>query len=68
MADDIQQRRRATGERATAGPRSLQWLKGETTIEPHGNRLGYPFNAKFLLVSKRTGRHTLSARYDRFDV
>jgi hypothetical protein len=45
-----------------------QWLKGETTIEPHGNRLGYPFNARFLLVSKRTGRHTLSARYDKFDV
>jgi hypothetical protein len=45
-----------------------QWLKGETTIEPRGNRLGYPFDAKFLLVSKRTGRHTLSARYDKFSV
>ena len=45
-----------------------QWLKGETTVEPRGKRLGYPFDAKFLLVSKRTGRHTLSVRYDRFEV
>jgi hypothetical protein len=45
-----------------------QWLKGETTIEPHDNRLGYPFDAKFLLISKRTGRHTLSVRYDDFQV
>ena len=44
-----------------------QWMKGETTIEP-GIRLGYPFDAKFLLLSKRTGRHTLSARYDKFEV
>lgn len=45
-----------------------QWLKGATTIEPHGNRLGYPFDAKFLLVSKTNGRHTVSVRYDRFEV
>ena len=45
-----------------------QWLKGETTIEPRGNRLGYPFKAEFLLISKQAGRHTLSARYDKFDV
>lgn len=45
-----------------------QWLKGETTIQPGGLRLGYPFDAKFLLVSKRTGKHTLSARYDKFEV
>ncbi len=45
-----------------------QWLKGETTIEPRGNRLGYPFDAKFLLISKRSGRHTVSVRYDRFEV
>jgi len=45
-----------------------QWLEGETTIEPHGNRLGYPFDAKFLLISKRSGRHTVSVRYDRFEV
>jgi hypothetical protein len=45
-----------------------QWMKGETGIEPGGMRLGYPFDAKFLLISKHTGRHTLSARYDRFEV
>lgn len=45
-----------------------QWLKGETTIQPHGNRFGYPFDAKFLLISKRSGRHTVSVRYDRFEV
>jgi hypothetical protein len=45
-----------------------QWLKGETTIQPRSNRFGYPFNAKFLLISKRVGRHTLSARYDKFGV
>lgn len=45
-----------------------QWLKGETTIAPHSHRLGYPFDAKFLLISKQIGRHTFSARYDRFEV
>ncbi len=45
-----------------------QWLKGETFVQPDTIRLGFPFEAKFLLVSKRIGRHTLSARYDKFEV
>ncbi len=45
-----------------------QWMKGETTIAPGGMRFGYPFDARFLLISKRAGRHTLSARYDKFEV
>jgi hypothetical protein len=45
-----------------------QWLKGETTVAPHNTRLGYPFDAKFLLISRQIGRHTLSVRYDRFEV
>lgn len=45
-----------------------QWLKGDTFIQPASTRFGFPFDAKFLLVSKREGRHTFSARYDRFEV
>ena len=45
-----------------------QWLGGETTIAPPGLRLDWPFRADFALLSKRFGRHTLSARYDRFSV
>jgi phosphate-selective porin len=45
-----------------------QWLDGETYVAPGGMRLGFPFDATFLLLSKRTGAHTLSARYDHFEV
>jgi len=45
-----------------------QWLGGETTIAPPGLQLDWPFRADFALLSKRFGRHTLSARYDRFTV
>jgi hypothetical protein len=45
-----------------------QWLDGETYIQPGATRLGWPFDAKFLLLSRRFGAHTLSARYDRFQV
>ncbi|HYL70708.1 MAG TPA: hypothetical protein VEY89_05345, partial [Candidatus Dormibacteraeota bacterium] len=45
-----------------------QWLGGETTIAPPGLQLDWPFRADFALLSKRLGRHTLSARYDRFRV
>ena len=46
----------------------LQWLDGETLIAPPGMQLEWPFRAQFALLSKRFGRHTLSARYDRFEV
>jgi hypothetical protein len=46
-----------------------QWLDGETFVEPKGAPLlGWGFRSKFLLLSKRTGRHTVSVRYDTFDV
>ena len=45
-----------------------QWLYGETTIAPQGNTVDWPFRAEFALIAKRFGRHTLSARYDRFAV
>jgi hypothetical protein len=46
----------------------VQWLDGETTVAPQGMQLGWPFKAEFALLSRRFGRHTLSARYDRFTV
>ncbi len=46
----------------------LQWLQGETVIAPGGFTLEWPFNSAYGLVSRRLGRHTLSARYDRFNV
>ncbi len=45
-----------------------QWLDGETTIAPQGMQLSWPFRAQFALLSRRIGRHTFSARYDRFQV
>ncbi|HEY0767130.1 MAG TPA: hypothetical protein VGD47_04170 [Steroidobacteraceae bacterium] len=47
----------------------LQWLDGDTSIAPPpGLQLTWPFRAQFALLSKRFGRQTLSARYDRFEV
>jgi hypothetical protein len=45
-----------------------QWLDGKTTIAPPGLQLTWPFRAEYALLSRRLGRHTLSARYDRFQV
>jgi hypothetical protein len=45
-----------------------QWLDGETSIAPPGVQLNWPFHAEYALLSRRLGRHTLSARYDRFQV
>lgn len=46
-----------------------QWLGGRTEIAPGGNSLAWPFNARYLLLSKRLGsRQRLSVRYDRFRV
>ena len=45
-----------------------QWLDGTTTISPVGFAADWPFHAEYLLLSRRAGRHTLSARYDSFRV
>jgi hypothetical protein len=46
----------------------IQWLAGTTSITPNGANYPFPFYAKFALVSRQWGRHTLSARYDMFGV
>lgn len=46
-----------------------QWLGGETEIAPRAGALKWPFNARYVLLSKRiAAHHMLSARYDRFEV
>ncbi|HEY4749404.1 MAG TPA: hypothetical protein VIH60_03350 [Steroidobacteraceae bacterium] len=48
-----------------------QWLDGETTTgsdDVPGGLSSWPFRAEYALLSKRFGRHTFSARYDRFSV
>src|SRR5207253_1918899 len=55
-------------ESGTGWTAILQWLDGETLIAPPGIQLQWPFRAQFALLSKRFGRQTLSARYDRFEV
>jgi hypothetical protein len=47
----------------------FQWLNGQTDIAPHGLYASWPFRARYLLLAKHFGdRHTLSARYDQFEV
>jgi hypothetical protein len=47
----------------------FQWLNGQTDIEPHDVYASWPFRARYLLLAKQFGdRHTLSARYDQFEV
>ncbi len=46
----------------------FQWLKGATYISPQGVDERWPFRASYVLLSKRIGHHTLSARYDEFEV
>ena len=46
-----------------------QWMAGHTEITPRGGTLDWPFNARYVLLSKRIARrHALSVRYDRFAV
>lgn len=45
-----------------------QWLDGEARSAPDGDAGSWPFKAAYVLVAKRFGRSTLSARYDRFEV
>jgi hypothetical protein len=46
-----------------------QWMAGQTEIAPGGHPLVWPFDARYVLLSKRFAtRHALSVRYDRFRV
>lgn len=46
-----------------------QWMGGRTAIAPPTGTLEWPFNTRYLLLSKRIGtHHTLSVRYDQFRV
>jgi len=45
-----------------------QWLQGETYVDAPASEREWPFNARFFLISKRFGRHSLSARYDDFSI
>jgi hypothetical protein len=46
----------------------VQWLEGETYIKPHAENLGWPFRARFALLSRQIRNHRLSIRYDSFAV
>jgi hypothetical protein len=46
----------------------VQWLSGETYIEPQGEEYGWPFQARFALLSRQLGAHRVSLRYDSFAV
>jgi len=45
-----------------------QWLEGETYVSPVGVEYQWAFNTSYALLSKRIGKHTLSARLDAFSV
>jgi hypothetical protein len=47
----------------------VQWLAGETFVEPEGlGLLGWNYVTRYVLLSKRSGDHTVSVRYDDFKV
>jgi hypothetical protein len=47
----------------------VQWMAGETFVEPDDlGLLGWEYVTRYVLVSKRQGRSTFSARYDDFKV
>jgi hypothetical protein len=46
----------------------VQWMQGETYVQPGAAEREWDFRTRYLLLSKRFGRHTLSARYDDFAV
>lgn len=47
----------------------VQWMAGRTEIAPGGHTLEWPFDARYVLLSKRFAtRHALSVRYDSFQV
>ncbi len=45
-----------------------QWMQGETYVAAPASSREWPFNARFFLLSKRFGRHSLTARYDDFSI
>jgi hypothetical protein len=45
-----------------------QYLDGETAIAPSSGYLGWPFKARFAMVSRETTRGRISIRYDSFAV
>lgn len=54
-------------EYATGWTVIAQWMGGQTRIAPGGNALVWPFDARYLLLSRKLGsRQRLSVRYDRF--
>lgn len=62
----------SAGARVEYGPGwtvIAQWLGGRTEIAPGAGALEWPFNARYVLLSRRIGsHHMLSGRYDRFEV
>lgn len=62
----------SAGARVEYGPDwtlIAQWLAGDTEVAPGGASLEWPFDARYVLLSRRFGsHHRLSARYDRFEV
>jgi hypothetical protein len=47
----------------------VQWMAGETYVAPDElGLLGWEFVTRYVLISKREGRNTFSARYDDFKV
>jgi hypothetical protein len=47
----------------------IQWMDGSTYVDPEEfGLLRWDFVTRYALISKRTGRNTLSARYDDFAV
>jgi hypothetical protein len=47
----------------------VQWMAGDTSVAPAGvGLLEWTFVTRYVLVSKRIGEHTLTARYDDFKV
>ena len=46
----------------------LQWLDGETVIEPNNYHLQWDFNSRSAMLARSFGHHLLSARYDTFEV
>ena len=46
----------------------VQYLDGETAIAPGSGYLGWPFKARFALISRQIRNHRISVRYDSFAV
>jgi hypothetical protein len=61
----------AAGVRAESGngwTAIAQYLDGETAVAPASGYLGWPFKARYGMVSREIGHHRISVRYDSFVV